>query len=72
MAHLIIPTEKYLLQKRAEIIDTLKKEDYKDVQIGLIMNLDRSTVGRIHRTYKKTKGKIIKSLNTKSHDRAIH
>lgn len=58
MAHLITPTEKYLLQKRAEIISDLTKEDYKDVQIGLIMNIDRSTVARIRRTHKKTKVKL--------------
>lgn len=55
MAIIISPTEKYLLDKRAEIILSLKKEDYPNAKIALIMNLDRATIGRICEAYRKSK-----------------
>lgn len=38
---------KYLYDKQAELIWALAHQDYRNIEIAVIFNLDRSRVGRI-------------------------
>ena len=43
----IIPTKKYLLEIRAQMIFALKSKGYDQVDISKIFNMDRSSICRI-------------------------
>jgi len=47
--------KKHLLVKRAKIIKFLDSEGYNGEEIGIIFNIDRSSILRILRNYKKYK-----------------
>lgn len=47
--------KKHLLVKRAKIIKFLESEGYNGEEIGIIFNIDRSSILRILRNYKKYK-----------------
>ncbi len=54
-------TKRHLLVKRAKIIKFLYSEGYSGQDIGIILNINRSSVSRVLRSEKKYK-KSIKNL----------